>query len=194
MPETRDPFPFPKYENDDDFRGGRKAEQSRQYLQPTHLAQQENPWNRLNAAVTVASASKGIYLYNPKAPRDSLDLHLNTVYNHSEDFLKHKNEVLLQKSTCDPQSGCWLSTNDQQPEDIFRKKMVKDAVQKDICGCAPQQPDTSAHYLCDRPPPKLWMSPTKLSEHSMDGAIRSQHTAATNRGYSRKFDGGFFTN
>ncbi|XP_038676295.1 protein C1orf194 homolog [Scyliorhinus canicula] len=194
MPETRDPFPFPRYENDDDFRGQNKDTQGQQYPKPTHLAQQEDPWNRLNATLTVSSANKGIYIYNPKAPRDSLDLHLNTVYNHSEDFLKYKNEVLLQKQTCDPQRGCWLGMDEQQPEDILRRKIAKETVQKDICGCAPEEPEARAHYLCERPPPRLWMSPAKLSIYSIDGTIRSQHTAATNRGYSRKFDGGFFTN
>ncbi|XP_060701003.1 cilia- and flagella-associated protein 276 [Hemiscyllium ocellatum] len=194
MPETRDPFPFPRYENDDDFRGQKKDTQVPQYLKPTHLAQQQDPWNRLSAAVTVASANKGIFLYNPKAPKDSLDLHLSSVYNHSGDFLKHKNEVLLQKITCDPQRGCWLGMDDQLPEDIFRRKMAKDSVQKDICGCAPEEPDTRANYLCERPPPKQWMSPEKLPIHSIRGTIRSQHTAATNRGYSRKFDGGFYMN
>ncbi|XP_067863934.1 cilia- and flagella-associated protein 276 [Heptranchias perlo] len=193
MPDTRDPFPFPKYENDDDFRGRKRETQCHRYLQPTHLAQQEDPWNRLNAAETVASASKGIYLYNPKAPRDSLDIHLNAVYDHSKEFLKQKNEVLLQKSTCDPQRGCWSSTNDQVQEETFRKKLAKDAVQKDICGCVPIKEEIGAPNLRERSPPRHWMSPTKLSIHSMDGAIRSQHTAATNGGYSRKIDGGFFT-
>ncbi|GCC26032.1 hypothetical protein chiPu_0004446 [Chiloscyllium punctatum] len=174
MPETRDPFPFPRYENDDDFRGQKKDTQ----FQPFYFS-----------LMTTVSAS-----FPYQAPKDSLDLHLSSVYNHSGDFLKHKNEVLLQKVTCDPQRGCWLGMDDQLPEDIFRRKMAKDSVQKDICGCAPEEPDTRANYLCERPPPKQWMSPEKLPIHSIHGTIRSQHTAATNRGYSRKFDGGFYMN
>lgn len=176
--------------------GGEKQqrqEQSFQYEQPTHLAQQEDPWNRLHAAATVASANKGIYLYNPKAPKDSLDIHLNAVYDHSNAFLKQKNEVILQKTTCDPQRGCWLSTNGQLPEDVFRRKIARDRVQKDICGCAHDHTETSAIYVRARSPPRFWVSPTKSSIHSISGAITSQHTAATNGGYSRKIDGGFFT-
>ncbi|XP_059806374.1 cilia- and flagella-associated protein 276 [Hypanus sabinus] len=192
MPDTREPFPFPKYENDDDFRGRQKENQSFQYQKPTHLAQQEDPWNRLHATATVSSASKGIYLCNPKAPKDSLDIHLSAIYDHSNEFLKHKNEVLLQKSTCDPQSGCWLSSNELEPEEVFHRKIMKDRVQQDICGCVPEHTGTGATYLQARSPPRLWISPTKSSIHSIDGAITSQHTAATNGGYSRKIDGGFF--
>uniref|UniRef100_UPI00398EA7A9 cilia- and flagella-associated protein 276 n=1 Tax=Pristiophorus japonicus TaxID=55135 RepID=UPI00398EA7A9 len=193
MPETRDPFPFPKYENDDTFRGRKKDMQSIKCQEPTHIAQLADPWNRLNAAATVASANKGIYLHNPKAPKDSLDIQLNAVYNHSKEFLKHKNEIMLQKSSCEPDSACWLNRSDKSQEETFRKKMAKDAVHKGICGCAPEKDDTGAHNLHQRASPRLWISPKKLSIHSMEGAITSQHTAATNGGYSRKFDGGFFT-
>ena len=33
----------------------------------------------------------------------------------------------------------------------------------------------------------------KENIHSIEGAIPSHHSAATNRGYSRKHDGGFYT-
>ena len=36
-------------------------------------------------------------------------------------------------------------------------------------------------------------NPKKESLHSTKGAIESHHSAATNQGYSRKHDGGFYT-
>uniref|UniRef100_A0A452SE82 Uncharacterized protein n=1 Tax=Ursus americanus TaxID=9643 RepID=A0A452SE82_URSAM len=51
------------------------------------------------------------------------------------------------------------------------------------------------------PPPSItsranirhWINPKKESIHSIQGSIVSPHTAATNGGYSRKNDGGFFS-
>uniref|UniRef100_A0A8D2J2B1 Chromosome 1 open reading frame 194 n=1 Tax=Varanus komodoensis TaxID=61221 RepID=A0A8D2J2B1_VARKO len=37
-----------------------------------------------------------------------------------------------------------------------------------------------------------WVNPIKESIHSIEGAIESPHTAATNSGYSRKENGGIF--
>ena len=45
-------------------------------------------------------------------------------------------------------------------------------------------------------PPTVEMEihePKKESIHSVKGAIDSHHSAATNAGYSRKHDGGFYT-
>uniref|UniRef100_A0A674JWK6 Uncharacterized protein n=1 Tax=Terrapene triunguis TaxID=2587831 RepID=A0A674JWK6_9SAUR len=40
---------------------------------------------------------------------------------------------------------------------------------------------------------RCWVSPTKESIHSIEGAIECPHTAATNSGYSRKENGSFFS-
>ncbi|XP_052558379.1 LOW QUALITY PROTEIN: cilia- and flagella-associated protein 276 [Tympanuchus pallidicinctus] len=52
---------------------------------------------------------------------------------------------------------------------------------------APPQPE--------RPPepwPRSWASPRKESVHRIQGRIECPHSAATNGGYSRKENGGFF--
>ncbi|XP_021232977.1 uncharacterized protein C1orf194 homolog [Numida meleagris] len=52
---------------------------------------------------------------------------------------------------------------------------------------APPQPQ--------RPPepwPRSWVSPRKESVHRIQGRIECPHSAATNGGYSRKKNGGFF--
>uniref|UniRef100_A0A667ZU11 Uncharacterized protein n=1 Tax=Myripristis murdjan TaxID=586833 RepID=A0A667ZU11_9TELE len=40
---------------------------------------------------------------------------------------------------------------------------------------------------------RMWVSPQRCSIYSIEGAIESHHNASTNRGYSRKHDGSFFS-
>uniref|UniRef100_A0A7M4E9R6 Uncharacterized protein n=1 Tax=Crocodylus porosus TaxID=8502 RepID=A0A7M4E9R6_CROPO len=42
-------------------------------------------------------------------------------------------------------------------------------------------------------PMRCWVSPTKESVHSIKGTIECPHNASTNSGYSRKDNGGFFS-
>ncbi|XP_077190361.1 cilia- and flagella-associated protein 276 isoform X2 [Paroedura picta] len=51
----------------------------------------------------------------------------------------------------------------------------------------PIQPHTSKSISV-----RHWINPVKESIHSIEGAIESPHTAATNSGYSRKENGGIF--
>ncbi|KAM9184706.1 LOW QUALITY PROTEIN: cilia- and flagella-associated protein 276 [Mergus octosetaceus] len=53
---------------------------------------------------------------------------------------------------------------------------------------APRQPQRPPE-----PSPRCWVSPKKESVHSIRGGIECPHSAATNSGYSRKADGGFFS-
>ncbi|XP_040391495.1 protein C1orf194 homolog [Cygnus olor] len=53
---------------------------------------------------------------------------------------------------------------------------------------APRQPQRPPE-----PSPRCWASPKKESVHSIQGGIECPHSAATNSGYSRKADGGFFS-
>ncbi|MGH0188925.1 UNVERIFIED_CONTAM: hypothetical protein FKN15_032125 [Acipenser sinensis] len=116
MPPTRDPYPYPKYENDDVYLGRERSRSKKGYAftvtfqkvphpKPTHMAQQEDPWNRLNARATLASARREIFHFDHEAPRDSLDFHLKTTYNQHEEFLRDKNETLYQKETISDDHG-----------------------------------------------------------------------------------------
>lgn len=60
MQSTRDPYPFPKLQNDENFYGSSYMEQQA-YDKPVHLAQKEDPWNRLNGTCTLASSRREIY-------------------------------------------------------------------------------------------------------------------------------------
>ena len=73
--------------------------QKQPFQQPAHLAQQDDPWNRLTNASTVSSAQKEAISDNKRPERDSLDFALETEYDQHREFLKDKSETLLQKET-----------------------------------------------------------------------------------------------
>jgi len=73
--------------------------QKRSFQPPPFSAQEDEKWTRLTYANTVSSAQKEAGCNNQAAPRDSLDLALETEYDQHREFLKDKNETLLQKET-----------------------------------------------------------------------------------------------
>ncbi|XP_066500660.1 cilia- and flagella-associated protein 276 [Hoplias malabaricus] len=159
MPRTRDPFPFPRYNNDHDFTGIQRS-QKLIFKKPTHMAQNEEPWSRLTYTATLSSMRKSALHYDNETPKDSLDLHLKAVYDNHLDFLKNKNQILIQKETL---------------VDHGEKK-------------ADEEPNYDPHKEL-----RVWVNPQKASIHSIEGTIESHHNASTNRGYSRKHDGGFYS-
>ncbi|KAM8976246.1 cilia- and flagella-associated protein 276 [Pelodytes ibericus] len=163
MSPTRDPFPYPRFENENTFRGREMERVS--YRKPTQIAHQEDPWNRLNATPTLSSARRTIYYNDPEAPSDSLDFHLTALYDQSNSFLKDSNETLFQKETLTENHG----------------RILKNRVKEQP---APQE---------EKPRVQQWVCPQRVSIHKMTGAIVSHHTAATNHGYSRKQDGGYYS-
>jgi len=164
LQSSRDPYPFPKLQNDENFYGESMNERA-EYDRPTHLAQREAPWQRLNATCTLASSRREVYHMDPQAPRDSLDFILKSEYDHHDAFLKAKNQTLYQPETVGDEHGRLL------------KNRVKE---KPI-----EKP-----YL--NHPINITAQKKKESIHSIENAIEGHHTQTTNRGYSRKPDGGFF--
>ncbi|XP_061908904.1 cilia- and flagella-associated protein 276 isoform X1 [Entelurus aequoreus] len=100
---NRDPFPFPKLENDFTL-GGYRPQQRQTYDKPTHIAQLEEPWGRLHDAATLASTRRSA-MHNEEqgVPHDSLDLQLKSIYDQHKDLFWRKNQVLYQRETglCD---------------------------------------------------------------------------------------------
>ncbi|XP_069141435.1 protein CFAP276-like isoform X2 [Argopecten irradians] len=164
MMSNRDPYSFPRNQNDDNFMGQLKAEIAG-YQKPTHLAQNEDPWNRLNSTCTLASSRREIYHQDPVAPRDSLDFILKSQYNHHQAFLKDPNETLYQPETVGADHGRVLKNRE--------KEVIK-----------------AKPYL--NHPLSISSQKKKESIHSIENAIESPHSAGTNGGYSRKHDGGFY--
>lgn len=161
MPPTRDPFPYPRYENDTSFQG----KETQSYQKTFNLTSREDPWNRLNATPTLSSARRSAYYNDPESPADSLDFNLKSMYNHHEGLLKNRNETLFQVETFTDNHGRIL------------KNRVKEL-------STSQEEKTGFRHSA---------SPQKISVHSIDGAITSHHSAATNPGYSRKQDGGYYS-
>uniref|UniRef100_A0A6J0US08 Cilia- and flagella-associated protein 276 n=1 Tax=Pogona vitticeps TaxID=103695 RepID=A0A6J0US08_9SAUR len=165
MPPTKNSFPLPYYEKE--APSSDKHESSRKTPYPV---QQQDPWNRLHATPTLASIRREVWYSEPEVSRDSLDFNLSSLYNHHEDLLKDKTEVVLHKET------------------IFHEhKVLKGFEPMKECTVPPIQRPTS-RGICVR----HWVNPAKESIHSIEGAIESPHTAATNSGYSRKENGGIF--
>ncbi|XP_062283970.1 cilia- and flagella-associated protein 276 [Scomber scombrus] len=95
---SRDPYPFPKFEDGFTLSGFR-PQQRKTYEKPTHIVQTEEPWSRLHDAATMASSRRSVMHYEHQAPHDSLDLNLKAVYDQHTNFLWTKNQVLYQKET-----------------------------------------------------------------------------------------------
>jgi len=165
MSGCRDPHPFPRLQNDDDFMGDNKIK-SHQYKNSTETEQKQDPWNRLFNKPTLASHRRQIHHFDVEAPHDSLDFVIKANYNHHTEFMRGVNETLKQTETITEDHGRIL------------KNRAKEVVPE-------HDPLT--------PPLKVWSDGVKTCIHAVDGAIPSHHSAATNRGYSRRHDGGFYS-
>ncbi|XP_012323463.2 cilia- and flagella-associated protein 276 isoform X1 [Aotus nancymaae] len=168
MPPTRDPFQQPTLDNDDSYLGELRASKKLPYKNPTHLAQQQEPWSRLNSTPTITSMRRDAYYFDPEIPKDDLDFRLAALYNHHTEAFKNKSEILLHQTTTQD----IRRTNSQFPGEFLTP---------------PTPPITVLANI------RHWINPKKESIHSIQGSIVSPHTAATNAGYSRKKDGGFFS-
>lgn len=163
---NRDPYPYPRLENDKDFTHSSSKAELPAITSTTAESLQEDPWNRLNNAHTLNSHRRNVYYYDPQVPRDDLDFVLKCKYNHSEEILKSKAEVLKQPETLGLLNGRILKNRPIIPEPITLEQ--KELVQ--------------------------YTHPRKTTVNSAKGlAIESHHSEATNRGYSRKVGGGFYT-
>ncbi|KAL4227094.1 hypothetical protein ACF0H5_015068 [Mactra antiquata] len=161
---SRDPYPFPKLQTDQDFFGA-GTQQKFPYGEPTHLAQRQDPWSRLNKKCTLASSRREIYHNDPVAPNDSLDFVLKSMYDHHDQFLKARHETMYQPETYTDNHGR-----------VLKNRVAEVIIVDPVMG----------HPL------EVTAQKKRESIHSIKNAIESHHTQTTNRGYSRKPDGGFF--
>ncbi|KAL1258555.1 hypothetical protein QQF64_009132 [Cirrhinus molitorella] len=163
MPQERDPFPFPRYENDYTLTGNKEI-QKLPNDRPTHLAQDDEPWRRLHNTTTQASTRRTVFHYNTTAPKDSLDIHLKSTYDHHLGLFQNKNQIVTQKETVALDNG---TLKNKESEDSMCETENKGM--------------------------RLWVVTQKASIYSIKGSTESHHTASTNRGYSRMHDGGFYS-
>ncbi|XP_024894256.1 uncharacterized protein C1orf194 homolog isoform X1 [Pteropus alecto] len=136
---------------------------------PTHLAQQQEPWSRLNSTPTITSMRRDAYFFDPEIPKDDLDFRLAALYDHHMGAFKNKSEILIHQETIQDTHAIMKI---QSPGGLSPSPTSSITSQANI---------------------RHWINPKKDSIHSIQGSIVSPHTAATNGGYSRKNDGGFFS-
>lgn len=169
---ARDPYPFPRLENDNDFLGNSgkicdaTAEGNATKNTVRLSAGVADPWTRLNAVKTLSSVRREVYYRDPQAPNDSLDFVLKCQYDHHGEFMKSTAETLMQPETIGINHGRILKNRPKvtEQETLDTKQLTE--------------------YVDER----------KMTVHSSKGlAIESHHSEATNRGYSRKHDGGFYS-
>ncbi|KAM9692561.1 cilia- and flagella-associated protein 276 isoform 2-T2 [Dama dama] len=136
---------------------------------PTHLAQQQEPWCRLSSTPTITSMKRDVLFFYSEIPKDDLDFRLAALYNHHTGTFKNKSEILTHQET------------------IQDTRRIKTQFPGEFLPAPQPPPITSRANI------RHWINPKKESIHSIQGSIVSPHTAATNGGYSRKNDGGFFS-
>ncbi|CAI8045891.1 Uncharacterized protein C1orf194 homolog [Geodia barretti] len=162
----RDPYPFPRLENDANFVGRRSKERSGDAVPTFSSTSSDDQWTRLNATKTLSSARQEVAIHDPQAPRDSLDFVLKCQYNHSDEFMRSKADTLMQPETIGQEHGRVLKNRPSPCNPVTLEDLP----------------------LVDQSPSR------KTTIHSCKGlAIESHHSEATNRGYSRKHDGGFYS-
>jgi len=165
---ARDPYPFPKLEGDVQFRG--EVPKNKRPRSTTSEAQAKDPWNRLFETPTLASARREIFHHDRNAPVDSLDFELKSMYDHHNELMKEPKEILQQSET------------NGNPGGRILKNRKKEAIVEDDIS------DGFENKLL-----QIIEAVKREDINNHDGAIPSHHNAATNRGYSRKHDGGIFS-
>jgi hypothetical protein len=175
----RDPLPFPRLQNDDNFLGKNKPlnqsfnssggskelndsiEEEKVVLTPG----EPTPWVRLAYNKTLSSMRREVYHYDPISPHDHLDFALRVEYNQQLDCSHSKAEAVIQPETAREDHGRILKNRPVvvEPMTLEKKELVK--------------------YDTPR---------TATIDCAKGLSIESHHSEATNRGYSRKKDGGFY--
>jgi len=162
----RNPYPLLVYQNDNDFKGiQQQVKKPFKPINESSKAQGDEPWNRLYKKATLSSKRNQYHYYDPKSPSDKLDFAIKTIYDQHCDIFQNSNEVVYQQETYTDNHGRILKN---------RKKETP--------------PEIDPMY----PPLKVSTSKKRGSPHKITGVIQGHHTAATNGGYSRKLDGGFY--
>ncbi|XP_029634458.1 uncharacterized protein C1orf194 homolog isoform X2 [Octopus sinensis] len=161
----RDPFPFPRQANDEELSGIKKEQVCLQH-EPYHISQQADPWNNLHNKRTLQNSRRLFFYHDPLAPNDSLDFILKSVYEQDKDLFSTKADTLLQVETITDEHSRKLVNREKIPE---KKPLHMD------------------HPLNIIPSEKM------EDFNSVKLAIESYHTQITNRGYSRKPDGGYYS-
>ncbi|CAD7675664.1 unnamed protein product [Nyctereutes procyonoides] len=83
-------LPSKKQQLDKQLTSQKKQGKKLPYKNPTHLAQQQEPWSQLSSTPTITSMRQDIYFFDPEIPKDDLDFRLAALYNHHTGTFKNK--------------------------------------------------------------------------------------------------------
>ena len=160
----REPYPFPRLENDTNFVGRSPEKSSTASCKLSGST--GDKWTKLSTTKTLSSSRQEAGSHDPQAPLDSLDFVLKSRYNHSEEFKRSKAETLFQSETAGvPDHGRVLKNRPVVPKPVTLEEVKL----------------------------KTYSPKRKITTNSSKSlAIECTHSEATNRGYSRKDDGGFY--
>ena len=164
MMSTRNPYPVPHFQNDDNFVGPQRSTTQNSHRLPPHLAQKEVPFDRLFNTRTLSSQRREVCHHDPQVPCDKLDFVLKSTYNHNKEFLKSAEETLVQSET--------LGTSGR----VLKNRTVVISPEKPRLG----------HSL------RIAQHKKREDINSVKSAIAGHHTQTTTYGYSRKPNGGFY--
>uniref|UniRef100_A0A8D1UAR3 Cilia and flagella associated protein 276 n=1 Tax=Sus scrofa TaxID=9823 RepID=A0A8D1UAR3_PIG len=117
------------------------------YKNPTHLAQQQEPWCRLSSTATITSMRRDACFFDPEIPKDDLDFRLSALYNHHSGTFKNKSEILIHQETIQDTHGIKI----QFPGESLPP---------------PQPPPITSQANI-----RHWINPKKESIHSIQGSI-----------------------
>ncbi|KAG8309986.1 uncharacterized protein C1orf194 homolog [Homalodisca vitripennis] len=119
-------------------------------------------WPILHNKHTVTSFHRSVQAPSGIVPRDSLDIHLSSCYQHNLELFPENTDVMRHPSRLHESTQQIISPN------ISTTVQPQEGI---ICGGIKARP----------------------SIHSVKLSISANHIAQTNRGFSRKLDGTFYT-
>lgn len=163
----RNPFSFPPFQNDNNFKG--KIEPTKKpwkAISDVPHAHGQAPWNRIYNNPTLASTRNQHHHFDQQAPLDKLDFAIKSLYDQHIDAFQNNNEVLFQRETCTDTHGRKLKNRTKEIPPAFDPMY---------------------------PPLQINASKKKADPNNVKGGmIQGHHSAATNGGYVRRHDGGFY--
>ncbi|XP_042135667.1 cilia- and flagella-associated protein 276 isoform X2 [Peromyscus maniculatus bairdii] len=115
MPHSQESFSHPTLSEEDSHLGSLRASKKSSFKNPTHLAQQQEPWSRLNSTPTFTSMRRDACFFDPKMPKDDLDFRLAALYDHHTGAFKNKTEILLHQETIQDKHGSSFLENVSTP-------------------------------------------------------------------------------
>jgi len=202
MPTSRNPYPSPRLENDDDFRLDRRFKRPIQAGSVSKFHDEE-PWRRLAERETVCSSLKSGQRSKSAGPaRKTSRFRVTSFQVFSGDVTDDRSAWLKQVDRQVTDHLDLLLSAQYDHHSQFPAGVCDVLLQPDTVTKCPHKRLTRAQSGTGRkqgsardlnPYTVVHTSPRRETIDSVPLAIECPHTSQTNKGYKRKPDGGFFT-